>query len=689
MTASARAACYAAASIREVSMSSCLRLVALTLIVLSGTPPTTHAEEVPAPPDIRDFFRNPQVNSVVLSPNGEHYAMLVSVDGQLRLGIGTSGTPTDFKLIDSVDNADIRFVAWVSDDRLVFTVASAFDSAKEVRGYAPGLLAINRDGSHYRELISPVRRASDQTGTHIRSTVLTPNFTLFSLLHDGSSNIVVGEYTKISNTERVFDTLHLYRLDTNSGEIKTLLQNQPQKVLSWWLDSDGLPRVAVSWHEDRRTIYYRDAESDSWHVIGDFNADNGEGFMPVHIGVNGVLYVSQGGGADGDGQVYRYDFQKHAVEGAPLYRAPGFDFSGSFEEDRPAHKILGIHYLADAQGTAWLDPTFATLQKTIDAILPSTINQITCGDCLTSKYVLVRAFSDRQPLMFLLFDRQSGRMVQLGAQRPWIKPAQMGLQEFDHYRARDGRMIPVYFTLPAGHKTGPLPTVVLVHGGPWVRGTQWGWSDATQFLASRGYLVIEPEFRGSAGFGYEHMAAGFRQWGLAMQDDLADAARWAIERRLADPRSIAIGGSSYGGYATLMGLIKNPETFRCGFEFAGVTDLNLLYSQSWSDISEEVKQYRMTTLVGDPVADAGQFKLTSPLANAERLQQPLLMAYALADRIVPIAHGTRFRDAVARSNARIEWVTYSGEGHGFSILADAIDYWGRIERFLASNLAPP
>lgn len=667
-------------------MSAYHRFAALTLMALSGAATTTHAEEAPAPPAIKDFFRSPQFSSAVLSPDGEHYAMLVSVDGQMRLGVGTSATPTDFKLIDSVDHADIRSVAWVNNDRLVFTVASAFDSAREVRGLSAGLMGINRDGSRYRELISPVRRIEDG-GTSIRGTVLMRNFILYSLIHDGSSNVVVGEYSKASNIERVYDTLRLFRMDTSSGETRPLLQTQPEHVMSWWLDATGMPRIAVAWHQDRRTIYYREPDGDSWQVLGDFNALNGEGFMPVHFGANGALYVSQAA-PGGDSQLYRYDFHQHAVDTAPLYRAPGFDFAGSFEEDRAAHRILGIHYLADAQGTAWFDAEFSALQKKVDALLPSTINQITCGDCLASRYVLIRAFSDRQPTMFLLLDKQSSRTVQVGAERPWIRSSQMGIQEFEHYRARDGRIIPVYFTVPAGYKTGPLPTVVLVHGGPWVRGTQWGWSSATQFLASRGYLVIEPEFRGSAGFGHEHLAAGFRQWGLAMQDDLADAARWAIERGLADPKRIAIGGSNYGGYATLMGLIRNPELFRCGFEFAGVTDINLMFSQAWSDVTEEAKQYSMTTRVGDPLADAAQLRLTSPLANADHLQQPLLMAYALEDRVVPIAHGTRFRDAVEKSNTHVEWVTYGGEGHGFSLLSDAIDYWGRVEHFLASNLAP-
>jgi dipeptidyl aminopeptidase/acylaminoacyl peptidase len=197
---------------------------------------------------------------------------------------------------------------------------------------------------------------------------------------------------------------------------------------------------------------------------------------------------------------------------------------------------------------------------------------------------------------------------------------------------------------------------------------------------------VEPEYRGSSGFGYEHFAAGFRRWGLAMQDDLADAAQWAIDKGFADPKRIAIAGASYGGYATLMALIRNPELFRCGFEWVGVTDINLMFNVAWSDTTEAAKKYGMKTLIGDPVADAAQFKKTSPLQNADRLKQPLLIAYGTDDYRVPMVHGLKFRDAVVKGNSNVEWVEYRDEGHGWHALKDNNDFWTRVEKFLAKNL---
>lgn len=215
------------------------------------------------------------------------------------------------------------------------------------------------------------------------------------------------------------------------------------------------------------------------------------------------------------------------------------------------------------------------------------------------------------------------------------------------YKARDGMEIPALLTLPAnGAQNAPL--VVLVHGGPFVRGTHWGWNPDSQFLASRGYAVLEPEFRGSKGYGDKHYRAGWKQWGLAMQNDIADGARWAVAQGFADPKRICIAGASYGGYATLMGLVNDPDLYKCGVNWVGVTDINLLYDGHWSstsDTSEDWKLYGMPDRVGDQVKDAAQLKATSP-----------------------------------------EWIEYQDEGHGWGLPKNRVDFWGRVEKFLDKHI---
>jgi dipeptidyl aminopeptidase/acylaminoacyl peptidase len=327
------------------------------------------------------------------------------------------------------------------------------------------------------------------------------------------------------------------------------------------------------------------------------------------------------------------------------------------------------------------------MQAKVDHLLPQTINHISCGaDCLGAPAVLVASSSDRQPTQYFIYNVEKGNLVGFGGAHPEIKPAQMGLRDFYRYKARDGMSIPVYVTVPPGKPSKPLPTVVLVHGGPWMRGGGWEWEDEAQFLASRGYLVIQPEFRGSMGFGFPLFRAGWKQWGQAMQDDLADAAQWAVQQHGADPKRIGIMGASYGGYATLMGLIKNPEIFRCGVDWAGVTDSTLMFTLAEGDFSDDTKKYDLSVMMGDRVADAAMFKQYSPLENAAKLNQPLLMAHGADDVRVPIAQATAFHDAVTKANPHVEWVVYNNEYHGWHLEKDNIDFWKRVDAFLDKNL---
>ena len=262
----------------------------------------------------------------------------------------------------------------------------------------------------------------------------------------------------------------------------------------------------------------------------------------------------------------------------------------------------------------------------------------------------------------------------------------MAEQDLLRIKSRDGLEFPVYVTKP--HGKGPWPAVVLVHGGPYVRGTTWGWHPDSQFLASRGYLVVEPEYRGSTGYGDRLFRAGLKQWGLKMQDDITDATRWAVAQGLADPKRLVIAGASYGGYATMMGLVKEPDLYRAGINWVGVTDIDLMYSIDWSDFDGSVWQrYGMPRLVGDRGADKAQLEATSPLKRAAEITKPVLMAYGTKDFRVPLPHGTKMRDALkAAGKVEVEWVEYEEEGHGWLLEKNNVDFWGRVERFLAKHV---
>ncbi|MDH5339368.1 MAG: prolyl oligopeptidase family serine peptidase [Rubrivivax sp.] len=227
-----------------------------------------------------------------------------------------------------------------------------------------------------------------------------------------------------------------------------------------------------------------------------------------------------------------------------------------------------------------------------------------------------------------------------------------------------------------------------VYGGPWVRGASLSWEAEAQFLAARGYRVVEPEFRGSTGYGARHFHAGWKQWGGAMQDDLIDAVQWAVAQGMIDPTRVCITGGSYGGYAVLMAPIRYPTAFKCAASYAAVTDITAMCDIRWSDISEDSRRYGMPTLIGDPQKDEALLAASSPLKRVTELKIPLLLMQDGEDRRVPMEHWSRFVDAARDAGVEVESHLYPQEGHGLLDPASRAEYYLRLERFLAQHIGP-
>jgi len=658
----------------------------VSLLVSLPAPAQTAAAPPPPPPSVESFFRNPQLSRLALSPSGKLIAMLVpGRSGRLMLGVMDAETLSNARAVVGFEGADVRSFHWVNDTRLVFDTID-FESAGGDQK-PPGLFAVNVDATDLKPLVRSQYEAKWTIGTRITTRDLAWNHSFHSTLNDGSPNIIIQRWNWRETGE--LDSLSLLRLNTETGIATPLGGDAPGGARHWLLNAKGEPTVVWTMVESRGRLYARNPQTGAWEVlVDDPNAFVELTMRPYQVDDSGTLYVrNPGKSSDGTEGLYRYRMADGKVDAEPLLSMPGFDFNGELVFDAARTRLLGIHYLSDALGSFWFDPQMRAVQERVDKLLPSTNNRLTCRRCGESRLVLVESRSDRQAALYWLYNTETKVLQSIGASRPWVDAKLMGKRTFERIPARDGLSIPVYITQPRTGK-GPWPAVVLVHGGPWVRGAQWEWDDEAQFLASRGYLVIEPEFRGSTGFGAKHYRAGFKQWGLAMQDDLADAALWAVNKGLADKQRMCIAGASYGGYAALMGLAKHPELYRCGINWVGVTDIALMYSIDWSDLSDIYKQHGMPTLIGDRVKDAAQLEATSPLQQAALIRQPILMAYGGKDRRVPLAHGNRFRDAVSKTNPNVEWVVYGEEGHGFLLLASRVDFWTRVEKFLARHLPP-
>jgi dipeptidyl aminopeptidase/acylaminoacyl peptidase len=654
---------------RTVSRTLLPRVLASAVVVIAVSPATARAAEALLP--VRDFFSADAMSQPVLSPSGNHLAVRIGgANGRYQLAVISLMPPRQVKVIAGFADADVANVSWVNDERLIFAINDLQLSYTE--GRRGDLFAIDRTGEQQKRLNrDPLNGGS-----------------LMRVLRDGSSDVIMrrqhwdARYRELLSVSPV-------RMNTITGRISSIDTGLAQPADAWAIDDTGQARAAESRKDGQYTEHWNAKPGAPWEVLatGTVFTRETSGFSLKSFGPNGQMYVLANTGKDGaTTALYRFDPVTRKREPEPLVAVQGFDFEGFPIFDGKTKELIGVRYTSDATATVWFDDGMKALQADVDKRRPGMVNLINLAECGCSRWALVTSHSDRQAAQFLLYDLETKQLEPVGAARPALDARRMATRDFERIKTRDGLSMPIHVTKPAG--TGPWPTVVLVHGGPYLRGGQWGWDANSQFLASRGYLVVEPEFRGSTGYGNAWFRAGLKQWGLAMQDDVADATRWAVAQGLADPKRVCIAGASYGGYATLMGLVRDPDLYRCGLAWVGVTDINLMYDLAWSDFSEVYKQYGMPVLIGDQIKDAAQLDATSPLKQAARITQPLLLAYGGADRRVPVQHGVRFRDAVRKTNAQVEWQEYPDEGHGWYKPENRYDFWSRVETFLAKQLAP-
>ena len=669
------------------ALVSLLRLFCCVLLVAS--PCAAHANDAPAGPLVptESFFGSAQFGSAALSPDGRLLAVVV----------GSRNKRDGLAVIDLADNkiyptagfgdGDIGRIQWVNNKRLMFDTTDKQVGQRDVN-FAPGLYAKNYDGSGFKQL---AHRQGEQFVTDTSNAGLheTLPWNTFMMRQHGAQDsdfayVISPQYDAKGEVLRV----DLLRLNTVTG--RSYLVDAPPRAMRWVLDQRGEPAMAVSIERDEASVHYREPGAKTWKKTTSYGVYDGTGgYSPLAFGPDGTLYVMNGGGKDKQ-SVFALDLASGKMSPTPLIDSADYDFDGELIMGRA--RLLGFTMQGDTDMTMWFDPAMKAIQADVDRLLPNTANLVTVPSRPETPWVLVTAFSDVQPRTLLLYNTQTKLVKSIGSAHPAIKAAQMGSQEVVRYKARDGLTSPAWLTIPPGGKRTGLPLVVLVHGGPYVRGGAWGWNPESQFLASRGYAVLEPEFRGSTGFGEAHFRAGWKQWGLGMQNDIADGAKWAIAQGIVDPKRICIAGASYGGYAALMGLVNDPDLFKCGINWLGVTDIDLLFTGSWGfddDLSARYRKYGMPLLVGDRVKDAAQFKATSPLHQATRISQPLLLAYGGADRRVPLYHGERFYKAVKQTNPNVEWIVYPDEGHGWALPKNEIDFWNRVERFLGRHIGTP
>lgn len=663
-----------------------LRRVALALraawALATAFMPMAHAADAPATgngPEV--YFQHPRMTHASISPDGHTVVLTMAPSKTDRVRLVALDLATmKFTGLAGYEDADVATFHWVNDHRVVFDLTDRQVAVGKLDA-ASGLFAVNTDGKSLRQLVSQYGHAFVEEGT-VHSRVLPWNTDFLSGIGD-----LTGDSVYVYKTEEYdlkhSDYLRLEKLDTVRGLVSEI--ETPPHTFSWLFDAKGELRVVRTDKANHAKLLARSADGKQWDTLGEFeHLSNDLSFFPSYIDQDGTMFVE----ARNDGDkvaVWTFDLARHKLSDKPWLVSQNYDLSPDYLTVNG--KLAGLRYDADAEVTQWIVPEMEALQAKVDKKLPVTVNRIDVASRGDGHYVVVHAFSDRVPGLFFLYDVQKDKLITLGNSQPDIDSKTQARMEQVHYKARDGLDIPAWITVPHGAERKNLPLVVLVHGGPNVRGRTWDWDPEVQFLAAHGYAVLEPEFRGSTGYGEKLFKAGWKQWGLAMQDDVADGVKWAVAQGIVDPKRVCIAGASYGGYAVLEGLARDPDLYRCGVDWVGVTDLQLMYSADWSDASDAWKQYGMPKLIGDRVDDAAQLRATSPVNHVEKFRAPLLMAYGGKDKRVPIEHGEHFHDALKKQpGAKVDWVVYDDEGHGWRTVETRIDFWNRVAKFLDANI---
>ncbi|MCF7688156.1 MAG: S9 family peptidase [Cephaloticoccus sp.] len=564
----------------------------------------------------------------------------------------------------------IGSMAWISSKRLLISTYM-------------GYVAIDADGDDYTMLTGSARIYSmnRQDNQRIRSGSL-----VFSARDTESDKVLIEEYDQSVGDMRTGYTKspepNVISLNTRSGTFMRELEN-PGGVVGWLADRQGILRLGVKVKGLKRYVIYREDEKAPWRILQGLGDDPLDA-DPLGFSYDGTeIYVAKIS-SDGHHAIYKYDLQNdklgESILGHGLYDIGPSNYGGPISA--PDGRLIGIHYYTEVARVFWLDPIYAGIQQQLDAAIPKSINRI-ISISNDEQHLLVFASTAQNPGTYYLFDRTNSTLGKFVDVMPWVDPEKMAEMLPLKIKARDDLMLRGYLTVPPDKAMKNLPLVVLVHGGPWGRDT-YGFDPQVQFLANRGYAVLQINYRGSTGYGLDFYKKGFRVVGTTMQDDIEDATRWAIAKGIADPKRVAIMGTSFGGYSTLMGLIRTPDLYCCGIDVAGVTN--------WPDIIKYGGAMNPTGFafnvdrIGDPVKDADALRAISPVYHVDRIQAPLLIVHGHDDPVVPYDQAKELVAALDKAGKSYEMVAKFNEPHGIFNYKNRIDFYNRMEAFLTKHM---
>jgi dipeptidyl aminopeptidase/acylaminoacyl peptidase len=611
------------------------------------TKPQKSAEPPPLVP-LQDFFRNPVAAAYQVSPGGDYISWMAPWESRLNVFVQPVDGSAEPRRLTSATKRDIGGYFWSAKDQIVYLQDDGGDENFH-------LYAVNADGGGQKDL-TPF--------PGVRVGVVDD-------LRDDEDHLLVSLNKRDA---RVFD---VFRLNTRNGEMELVAEN-PGSVTSWITDHEGKVRAATQTDGVNSELLYRATEDEPFRKV--LTTDFRESVDPAFFTFdNKELYATSNLGRD-KAAIVRLD-PETGKELEVLFEHPEVDAGGLLASEK--RKVLtAATYTKDKTEYHFFDDWRRGLQEKLEKQLPGSEVALVSMSRDEDKFI-VRSMSDRSRGAFWFYDDKSGDLRKLADVTPWLVEENLAPMKPVRITARDGLELPAYLTLPPGKEAKDLPAVLLVHGGPWARDA-WGFDSEAQFLANRGYAVLQVNFRGSTGYGRAFWEKSFKQWGKTMQDDLTDSAKWLVDQGIADPKRIAIYGASYGGYAALAGLAFTPDVYAAGISFVGPSNIFTLLATVppyWEPMRK--MQYEM---IGDPETEKDLLTAASPLFSADKIQSPLLIAQGANDPRVKQAESDQIVEALKKRGVDVPYIVKGNEGHGFGNEENRLYFFRAIERFLAKHL---
>ena len=621
---------------------------------------------------VEHFARHPEVASASLSPSGVHVALAVpTADGmETQLQIVKLDGSGDTQVLRFGKQQHVTDLVWSADDRIV--VSRAKMEPLEAAPYSYGeLMSSDVTGKQQETLFAYVEDDLTKRGRR-----KDRGFATVAKVLDAKPGMVLVDFTawpdRRGDEER---TTSIYAVDTRTGHRE--LVEQTGEVAWFAFDHSGNARLKTTYDVNGDPVLaYRPTPGSEWTPVPDTLA--GYDLDLVHVLADDNTAYATIVDAGEPGQLYLVDLAKGtrkrlagredvAISGYLYGGHDGAPFAVTYDEDKPS-----VEYLDPASEWAQLH---AGLLKAFPGQMVSLLDW-----SRDNRKLLFQAWSDRHPGAYYLFDRDAGQVQLLNELMPWIDAAAMAPSKPVSFATRDGLVLHGYYTAPQGG--GARPLVVMPHGGPHGPYDRWGFDSDAQFLASRGYAVLQVNYRGSGGRGRDFMTSGYREWGGKMQDDIADGVRWAIDQGLADANRICTYGASYGGYAALMQTIRYPGLYKCAIGYVGVYDLEVMKEEGDINDGASGRSYLDRALGTDPAPLAAW----SPARNADKIRVPVFLAQGSIDQRVPMDQFEAMEDAFAERGVDVEKMVAQGEGHGFYKPENRAELYRRIEAFLDRHI---